>query len=189
MLDQAKAFWDSLAGKVRQTVREETENALRMQRYTVSTAPNGSVIGVTLPYGTNELLIPYSQEVDSATAGDVVLVAWWGNMSNAKVYYFADGYRGGSSGGGAQIGTITTTTTWTTQADDWTQTVTVTGATVTSNSKVDLQPDTTVLTQMLSDGCTALYVENNAGTLTLHALGAGTSVALTIQATVTEVTV
>ena len=83
--------------------------------------------------------------------------------------------------------TITTTTSWTTQTDDYTQTVTVSGATVTANSKVDLQPDTTALTQMLSDGCTALYVENNAGTLTLHALGTAPTVALTIQCTVTEV--
>ena len=87
----------------------------------------------------------------------------------------------------ADVGSITTSTTWTTQTSDYTQTVTVSGATVTSNSKVDLQPDTTALTQMLSDGCTALYVENNAGTLTLHALGAALTAALTIQCTVTEV--
>jgi len=83
--------------------------------------------------------------------------------------------------------TITTTTSWTTQTDDYTQTVTVSGATVTANSKVDLQPDTTALTQMLSDGCTALYVENNAGTLTLHAVGAAPSASLTVQCIVTEV--
>lgn len=85
------------------------------------------------------------------------------------------------------LGSITTTTTWAQQTDDWTQTVTVSGATVTSNSKVDLQAGTPVIAQLLSDGVSALYAENNAGTVTLHAVGAAPSAALTLQCTVTEV--
>lgn len=94
MLSEAQRFWDAIAGKVRRTAQDESKNALRMERYSVTTAPNGTTIGVTLPLGSKELSLPYSSDVSSANVGDTVLVAWWGSMSNAKVYYFADGYRG-----------------------------------------------------------------------------------------------
>ncbi|MBO5970701.1 MAG: hypothetical protein J6S14_19685 [Clostridia bacterium] len=100
MLTEAQSFWEAIKNKVLQICRAETKNTLRMERYTVTTAPDGAVIGVTLPYGTTELMLPYSKEVAEASVGDVVLVAWWGSMSNAKVYYFANGYEGSSGGGG-----------------------------------------------------------------------------------------
>lgn len=94
MLTEAQSFWEAIKNKVLQICRAETKNTLRVERYTVTTAPNGTRIGVTLPYGTTELMLPYSNEVANATVGDTVLVVWWGSMSNAKVYYFGDGFRG-----------------------------------------------------------------------------------------------
>lgn len=99
MISEAKAFWDSISGKVKSLIRKETENAMRLQRYDVTTAPNGTVMGVRQPFGNNEIFLPYSQEVASATVGDTVLVAWWGSMSNAKVYFFANGYEGTAGAG------------------------------------------------------------------------------------------
>lgn len=99
MISEAKAFWDSISGKVKSLIRKETENAMRLQRYDVTTAPNGTVMGVRQPFGNNEIFLPYSQEVASATVGDTVLVAWWGSMSNAKVYFFAEGYEGTAGAG------------------------------------------------------------------------------------------
>lgn len=84
-------------------------------------------------------------------------------------------------------GSITMNTSWTEQTSDWTKTVTVTGATITSASKVDLQPSTTAIAQMINDGVSALYIENNSGTLTAHAVGAAPTASMTIQCTVTEV--
>ena len=69
----------------------------------------------------------------------------------------------------------------------YTQTVTVAGATVTANSKVDIQPDATVIQQMLTVGMSALFIANNAGVLTAYAIGATFSGDVTVQATVTEV--
>ncbi len=89
---------------------------------------------------------------------------------------------------GIIVAAISLTATWTEQTNDWTQTVTVTGATPTANSKIDLQADSTAISQMVDDGCVAIYIENNNGTLTAHAVGAPTTAALTIQCTVTEVT-
>ena len=95
MLNDAQRFWDAIVGKVRRTAQDESKNALRLERYEVTTAANGTKMGVTLPMGTKEIFLPYSNEVASAGVGTPVLVGWWGSMSNAKVCYFADGYRGG----------------------------------------------------------------------------------------------
>lgn len=100
MLNDAQRFWDAIVGKVRRTAQDEAKNALRLERYEVTTAANGTKMGVTLPMGTKEIFLPYSNEVASAGVGTPVLVGWWGSMSNAKVYYFADGYKGVSGHGG-----------------------------------------------------------------------------------------
>ena len=94
------AFWNTLSQKVKSLIKQETGNCFKCARYDVTTAPNGSKIGVTLPLGTSEIMIPYSQEVSSAVVGDTVLVVWYGSLSNAKAYYFGNGYRGASGGGG-----------------------------------------------------------------------------------------
>lgn len=81
---------------------------------------------------------------------------------------------------------VTLGTTWSGNGP-YTQTVTVSGYTVTANTKVDLQPDATAIAQMISDGVNALYVVNNNGTLTAYAVGAAPTVALTVQVICTEV--
>lgn len=76
-------------------------------------------------------------------------------------------------------------------SDEWsgdgpyTQSISVNGAT--SKSKIDLQPDATVLSQLIADGVRALWVQNDDGDLTAYALGAVPSVALSIQYTRTEI--
>ena len=81
--------------------------------------------------------------------------------------------------------TVTLTTDWTGTESPYTQTVTISGTT--ANSKVDLQPDATAIAQMANDGTVALYIANDNGTLTAYAVGEKPTVALTIQATITEV--
>ena len=81
--------------------------------------------------------------------------------------------------------TVTLYTDWTGDASPYTQTVTISGTT--ANSKVDLQPDATAIAQMAEDGTAALYIANDNGTLTANAVGEKPTVALTIQATITEV--
>ena len=73
--------------------------------------------------------------------------------------------------------------------DPYTQIVTVSGYTITANSKVDLQPDAATVNQLIADGAKALYVENNNGTLTAYAIGAAPTAAMTIQCTIAEVIV
>ena len=86
-----------------------------------------------------------------------------------------------------RTGYISTLTSWTTNADDYTQTVTASYIQyISSNSVVTLDIDTPVLKQMAIDGCTNLYVENNSGTLVLHAFGAPLSSSVTINCHVVE---
>ena len=88
------AFWNALAEKVKALIKQETSNCLKCARYDVTTAPDGTKIGVTLPFGTTEIQIPYSQEVSSAQVGDTVMVVWYGSLSTAKAYYFGNGFVG-----------------------------------------------------------------------------------------------
>lgn len=91
MMQDAKAFWDAMRSHVARLCRQETANALRAERYDVTTAPDGKVIGVRQPFGAQEIKIPYAAAVASAAVGDTVLVVWWGSMSNAKAWFFGSG--------------------------------------------------------------------------------------------------
>lgn len=84
-----------------------------------------------------------------------------------------------------QTGTITLSATWS-GSGPYTQTVTVTGPTITNKSKVDIQPDPTQFAALVADGVTGYIVENNAGTVTLYMFGASPTTAMTVQCTVEE---
>ena len=62
-------------------------------------------------------------------------------------------------------------------------------ANVTAKSKVDIQPDSAVIEQMLNDEVVGLYIENNGGTLTAKAVGGVPKADITLQVTITEVSV
>ena len=85
-----------------------------------------------------------------------------------------------------KTGSITLSTgSWSASGTTYTQTVTISGGT--ANSKIDLQPNSTVINQLLTDGVSAVYIENNSGTFKAYAIGAKPTANLTIQFTRTEV--
>ena len=90
------------------------------------------------------------------------------------------------AGAGPKTGTVTLSTTWSGNGP-YTQTVTVTGVSITNYSKVDIQPDATAIQQMIDDEVAAIYISNTNGTLTAYAVGAAPTVAMTLQVTVMEV--
>ena len=101
---------------------------------------------------------------------------------------------GGSGGGGGSstfvpsfgtIASVSLGTTWSGN-DPYTSTVTVTGYTVTDKTMVSVLPSTAVLTQMLADGTSNIYITNNNGTLTATALGAAPTQAMTLTVLCSE---
>lgn len=84
-----------------------------------------------------------------------------------------------------RVGSITLSATWT-GTNPKSQTVTVTGTTVTAGSKVELQPTAAQTSQLISAGTQALTIENNNGTLTAYAVGTTPASSMTIQCTVED---
>ena len=106
-----------------------------------------------------------------------------GSAGSSSVYARAD-HRHKAN---AKVASITLSTTWS-GTGPFTQTVSLASYyAVTANTKVDLQPDATTIQQLIDDGVSALYVENNNGTITVYAIGAAPTAQLTIQATCMEV--
>lgn len=94
----------------------------------------------------------------------------------------------GVRGAQVKVGTITLSPTlWAGYSSPYSQIVTVTGASVTGDTKVDLQPDNETLTYLETIGVFSLYIQNDGGTLTAYAEGAKPTRSLTIQVTLTEV--
>jgi len=103
------------------------------------------------------------------------------NVDNIKQY--------SASNPPVSVGAITLSATWTGASSPYSQTVTVSGATVTANSKVDIQLTAAQIADLIAAGVKSLFVENNAGTLTAWAVGGTTSAEMTVQCTVEDVSV
>lgn len=87
-------------------------------------------------------------------------------------------------GATATQGTITLSTTWQGEGP-FTQAVIISDGT--EHSKIDLQPDAETLAQLIEDGVTALFIENDDGVFTAYAIGAAPTAALEVQYTRMEV--
>lgn len=85
-----------------------------------------------------------------------------------------------------RIATVSLSSTWS-GSGPYTQTVTIAGQTITAKTKVDVQPNSTVITNMMNNNVYSLYIENNNGTLTAYAVGGKTSTSLSLQVSLVEV--
>ena len=74
---------------------------------------------------------------------------------------------------------------WVADGDDWKQPVTIAGGE--AGKQVDLEADKTAIKQMLEDGTSALYIANENGAFTAHAVGKKPTAALTMQTTMYDV--
>ena len=85
-----------------------------------------------------------------------------------------------------KLGTITLSTSWTTSGGVSSQTVTVTGASVTGKSLVRLTPTPAQEETMAAAGVGIIYVSNNEGTLTAWTTGTVPNAAMTVRCLVKE---
>lgn len=84
-----------------------------------------------------------------------------------------------------KVATLTLPANWSGNGP-YTQTVSVSGYTVTANTKVDLMCNDAAINTMTASGTNIIYVVNNNGTLTAYALGARPTASMTVQAVLSE---
>lgn len=101
ILEDAKKFKEAIALVVREEVRRMTRDCFRVKKAKVTTAPDGTVCGVTLVGDGTELFLPYVSSLASVPVGSVVWVAIFGgdSMRNAVVWQDATVDSSGGSGG------------------------------------------------------------------------------------------
>lgn len=81
------------------------------------------------------------------------------------------------------VDTVSLGTSWT-GTGPYTQVVTV--AEADADSKVDLQPDATIIQKLIDAGTTALYIVNDNGVFSAVAIGSAPAESLTVQCTITK---
>ena len=91
-----------------------------------------------------------------------------------------------ASGTSAVVATITIPAAWTDSGNGYyTSAPTISGVTLSAESKIDLQITAAQFLALQADGVENLYVENDNAALTAYAVGAAPSAAITLQCTVT----
>ena len=81
------------------------------------------------------------------------------------------------------VDTVSLGTSWT-GTGPYTQVVTV--AEADADSKVDIQPDATIIQKLIDAGTTALYIVNDDGVFSAVAIGSAPTESLMIQCTITK---
>lgn len=89
--DEALKIWNALKPMIDRQIEAKTRSCVRAKKMTVSTPPDGSLIGVTAPY-QDEIMVPYSSALSDAQAGDAVWVWWFFNNASTMIALtFGDG--------------------------------------------------------------------------------------------------
>lgn len=126
----------------------------------------------------------WAQQAAAAAGGGVITF----NGRNGTVVPANGDYTPEMVGAAPAIKTATVTlpvASWTGSASPYSQTVTISD--ITANSRIDINPDATVMNGAMEGGY-GLVFGNNAGTITAYAVGDKPTAAITVQVSITEVT-
>ena len=86
---QALDIWNAIKPMIDKEIENKTRSMVQRRKAKVTTAPNGSVIGVTEAFGP-EISIPYISSMSSAQVGDVVWVEFMYGATNSFVSMYAN---------------------------------------------------------------------------------------------------
>lgn len=81
---EALKIWDALKPMIDKEIEAKTRSCIRAKKMMVTTAPDGSVIGVAEPFG-QEILIPYSSSLSDAQVNDAVWVWYYFNNASTMI--------------------------------------------------------------------------------------------------------
>ena len=82
--DEALKIWKSLKPMIDTEIESKTRSCVRAKKMTVTTVPDGSVIGVTEPY-RDEIFVPYSSFLANAQIDDAVWVWYFFNNASTMI--------------------------------------------------------------------------------------------------------
>ena len=82
--DEALKIWKALKPMIDQEIEKKTRSCIRAKKMTVTTSPNGSIIGVSDPWG-DEIFIPYSSAISGVRHGDAVWVWYFCNNASTMI--------------------------------------------------------------------------------------------------------
>lgn len=94
---------------------------------------------------------------------------------------------GGGGGTKVSVKTLTLSADWTGSESPYTQSVTISGYTVTNKTKVDLTADETAIAVMQASGTERIYIGQDNGSLTAYAVGGKPNASMTVNAILQEV--
>ena len=183
--------------------RTKGTNQIKYAEWSFWVAKNPSYVLVTFIYansyagaltlninGTGACPIYINGEASSASNYTLPAGSYIGYFDGTNFYFRTDNMIPANIAGTAKEETLSITLSsanWALvsgETDVYYQTVTVTGGT--AKTKVKLQPNYSILNQMLADGTLGLYIENDNATFKAIALKAAPTVNLTIQASKNE---
>ena len=82
--NEALKIWDALKPMIDKEIEAKTRSCIRAKKMLVTTAPNGTVIGVAEPFG-EEIMIPYSSSLSDAQVNDAVWVWYYFNNASTMI--------------------------------------------------------------------------------------------------------
>ena len=82
--DEALKIWNAIRPMIDREIDAKTRSCVRAKKMTVTTAPNGTSIGVAEPYG-EEITIPYLSTLSGAVVGDAVWVWYYFNNASTMI--------------------------------------------------------------------------------------------------------
>jgi len=82
--DEALKIWEALQPMIDHEIEEKTKSCVRSKKMEVTSAPDGSVIGVKEPYGY-EVRIPYSSALTDVEVGETVWVWYFFNNASTMI--------------------------------------------------------------------------------------------------------